>query len=248
MYHYITDPECRQYMGRQIWEEMLHNDTIVYICDSLDLDIAEVYEAYKNIPAIKAKDDFLMDVTADINSLNADTSTLEGKQDITKTAFLYWVVCEGIFFYSGFAMLLSMKDKIPGIGEQIEYTLRDESLHIQFGAKIINLIQQQYPEVWTEDFQQELIQIIQHAVDLEVQYAHEVLPRGIFGLNAGMFLDYMQFIGNRRLEVTNLKYKFPSDKNPFDFLSEAQDLIKAKNFFETRVTEYQQAGALDDDF
>ena len=248
LYHYITDPECRQYMGRQIWEEMLHNDTIVYVCESLKLDIEEVYEAYKNVPSIKAKDDFLMDVTGGINSLDADTSTLEGQRQVCKTAFLYWVVCEGIFFYSGFAMLLRLKDKIPGIGEQIEYTLRDESLHIQFGAKIINLIQTQYPDVWTDDFQAELIEILKEAVKLEIAYAQDVLPRGIMGLNSDMFIEYMEYIGNRRLEITNLDYQFESDRNPFDFLSEVQDLVKAKNFFETRVTEYQQAGALSDDF
>lgn len=248
MYNYIVDPECRQYMSRQIFEECLHNDTIVYICDSLKLDITEVYEAYQTIPAIKAKDDFLMSVTEGVDPRNIDTSTLEGKQAVAKSGFLYWVVCEGIFFYSGFAMLLSMKSKIPGIGEQIEYTLRDESLHIQFGGKIMTILQEQYPEIWTDDFKAELIELLKRAVELEVAYAHDVLPRGILGMNAKMFLEYMQYIGNRRLEIVNLGYRFEHDKNPFDFLSETQDLIKAKNFFESRVTEYQSSGALSDDF
>lgn len=249
MFRYITDPECRQYMSRQIWEECLHNDTIVYMCDSIqDLKINEIYEAYQNIPAIAAKDNFLMEVTKGINLNDIDTSTVKGKQQITKAAFIYWVICEGIFFFSGFAMLLALKSKIPGIGEQIEYTLRDESLHIQFGATLITKIKEQYPEIWTEEFQNELISYVQRAVELEITYAQDVLPRGILGLNSKMFLEYMQYIGNRRLESVGLNYKFDNDKNPFDFLSEVQDLIKAKNFFETRVIDYQSAGALEDDF
>jgi len=248
LYRYITDPECRQYMSRQIWEECLHNDTIVHICDALHLDLNEVYEAYSSVPAIKAKDDFLMDVTRGINISSMTSDTLEGKREIVKASFLYWIVCEGTFFFSGFAMLLALKEKIPGIGEQIEYTLRDESNHIKFGASLINKIKEQYPEIWNEKFEAELTEYLKKAVDLEIQYAKDVLPNGVLGLNSDMFIKYMQYIGNRRLESVGMKYRFENDTNPFDFLSEVQDLLKAKNFFETKVTEYQSAGALDDDF
>lgn len=247
MFKHITDPECRQYMARQIWEECLHNDTIVYICDSLNLNVDEVYEAYINIPSIKAKDDFLLRVTTSINK-NIDINTLEGKRAVIRAAFLYWIVCEGTFFFSGFAMLLAMKQKIPGIGEQIEYTLRDESGHIQFGTMLINKTREQYPEVCTREFEDTLIEYMNEAVQLEIAYAHDTLEGGVLGLNPKAFIDYMHYIGNRRLEATGFKYRFPGgDNNPFDFLSEVQDLLKCKNFFETRVTEYQSSGALVDD-
>ena len=247
LYQYITDPECRQYMSRQIWEECLHNDTVVHICDSLSLDIAEVYEAYKNIPSIKSKDDFLMSVTNGILN-DVDVTTTKGLQQVVRAAFLYWIVCEGTFFFSGFAMLLAMKDKIPGIGEQIEYTLRDESNHIKFGTTLINKIKEQNPQIWTNEFENELTEYLREAVALEIAYANDVLQGGILGLNSSMFVQYMEYIGNRRLEGIGMKYRFKSDTNPFKFLSEVQDLIKAKNFFETRVIEYQSSGALSDDF
>ena len=247
LFKYVTDPECRQYMARQMYEECLHNDTIVYICDSLDLDIDEVYEAYNNIPSIKAKDDFLMNITRGLGS-NIDSKTIEGQRELIKGAFTYWVVCEGTFFFSGFAMLLALSKKIPGICEQIQYTLRDESLHIQFGTTLLNKIKEQYPDAWDTTLEQELIVNLKAAVDLEVQYARDVLPRGILGLNADMFVDYMQHIANRRLEGLGLSFRYPNDKNPFPWLSETIDLQKQKNFFETKVTDYQNAGALDDDF
>lgn len=248
LFRYITDPECRQYMSRQMYEECLHNDTIVYICDSLDLDINEVYEAYENIPSIKSKDDFLMKVTTDLSRGDVDTSTLEGRREVTRGAFLYYIVCEGTFFFSGFAMLLALSEKIPGIAEQIQYTLRDESLHIEYGTTVLNKIKEQYPDVWTDEFESELTDHLKSAVDLEIQYAKDVLPRGILGLNSDMFIEYMQFIANRRLAGLGMKFRYDSDKNPFPWLSETIDLQKQKNFFETKVTEYQSAGSLADDF
>jgi ribonucleoside-diphosphate reductase beta chain len=248
LFKYITDPECRQFMARQMYEECLHNDTIVYICDSLDLDINEVYEAYENIPSIKAKDDFLMNITHELNQLDIDTSTPEGITEIIKAAFTYWVVCEGTFFYSGFVMLLALSEKIPGIAEQIQYTLRDESIHIKFGVGVLNKIREQHPDVWDEALDLELTNYLKQAVDLEIQYAKDALPEGILGLNADMFVDYMQFIANRRLESLGMNFRYDSDTNPFPWLSETIDLDKQKNFFESKVTEYQNAGALDDDF
>jgi ribonucleoside-diphosphate reductase beta chain len=248
MFRYVTDPECRQYMSRQMYEECLHNDTIVYICDSLDLDINEVYQAYETIPSIKAKDDFLMSITSKLSNNPVDTQTPEGVREVIKAAFIYWIVCEGTFFFSGFAMLLALADKIPGIAEQIQYTLRDESIHIQFGTKLLNKIREQHADVWDDDLDMELIGYLKKAVELEITYAKDVLPTGILGLNADMFVDYMQHIANRRLSGLGMKPQYEKDENPFPWLSEVIDLSKQKNFFETKVTEYQNAGALDDDF
>jgi len=248
LFKYITDPECRQYMARQMYEECLHNDTIVYICDSLDLDIDEVYQAYQTIPSIKAKDDFLMNVTSNLNNKQIDTSTDQGVREVIKAAFIYWIVCEGTFFYSGFAMLLAMSDKIPGIAEQIQYTLRDESIHIKFGTSVLNKIREQHSNVWDESLDQELVEYLKQAVDLEINYAKEALPKGILGLNADMFVNYMQNIANRRLASLGMVEQYEPSENPFPWLSETIDLDKQKNFFESKVTEYQNAGALADDF
>lgn len=245
---WITDPECRQYMARQMYEECLHNHTIVYICDALDLDVAEVYEAYSTIPAIKAKDDFLMRSTANLNDPSFETKTIEGKKALFVAAYIYWIICEGTFFFSGFAMLLSLSNKIPGIAEQIQYTLRDESIHIQFGTTLLNKLKEQYPEIWDRGMEEKLTKIMQEAVDLEIQYAKDVLPRGILGLNSDMFVDYMQYIANRRMEKLGMSFRYEKDRNPFPWLAEKIDIQKQKNFFETKVTDYQHEAVLKDDF
>jgi ribonucleoside-diphosphate reductase beta chain len=247
---WITDAECGQYIMRQAYEESLHNWTVVTCCDSFNLKVNDVYEAYINIPSIKAKDDFLMSITTSVNRADFSTSTLEGKKEFLRNLVIYYIVCEGTFFFSGFAMLLALgkQNKLPGLSDQIRYTLRDESLHIKFGTYLINTIKEQYPSVWTKKFETETIDYIKKAVDLEVAYAHDVLPRGILGLNAEMFIDYMKYIGNRRLEGIGIDYRFDSDSNPFPWLSELVDTQPMTNFFERKVKDYQSSGMLEDDF
>lgn len=249
-FKYITDAECRQYILRQAFEESLHNLTIVYICDSLDLDVDEVYRAYETVPSIKAKDDFLMGITSDLNRLDFSTSSLAGKKELLKNLFTYYIICEGTFFFSGFAMLLALgrQNKLQGVSDQIKYTLRDESLHIKFGTYLINTLIEQNPSIWTKSIQDEFVLHMKKTVELEVAYAKDVLPTGILGLNASMFVDYMQYIGNRRLESVGISYRFPSDHNPFPWLGEVVDVQAMSNFFERRVREYQQSGSLEDDF
>ena len=249
-FRFITDAECRQYILRQAFEESLHNLTVVYICDSLDLDIKEVFNAYDTIPSIKAKDDFLMGITSDISRPGFDSKTKEGKQEILRNLLTYYIVCEGTFFFSGFAMLLALgrQNKLQGISDQIKYTLRDESSHISFGTYVINSIIEQNPSIWTKDIKSEFVEHIKKAVELEIDYAKDVLPTGILGLNSEMFIDYMHYIGNRRLESIGIDFRFSSDKNPFPWLGEVVDVQAMGNFFERRVREYQQSGSLEDDF
>ena len=247
---WVTDAECRQYILRQAYEESLHNWTVVTCCDSYNLKVSEVYEAYLNVPSIKAKDDFLMEITTDVNRPDFSTKSVEGKKEFLRNLVSYYIVCEGTFFFSGFAMLLALgrQNKLPGLSDQIRYTLRDESIHIQFGTYLNNTIKEQNPSVWTKKFEKETVDHIIKAVELEIDYAKDVLPRGILGLNADMFIDYMQYIGNRRLEGIGIDYRFDSDKNPFPWLSEVVDTAAMTNFFERKVKDYQNSGSLEDDF
>ncbi len=246
---WVTDAECRQYILRQAYEESLHNWTVVTCCESFNLKVSEVYEAYMNIPSIKNKDDFLMEITTNTNRQDFSTKTTEGKREFLRNLITYYIVCEGTFFFSGFAMLLALgrQNKLTGLSDQIRYTLKDESLHIQFGTYLVNTIRKQYPSVWTKKFEEGIIENIKKAVELEISYAHDVLPRGILGLNADMFVDYMQFIGNRRLEGIGIDFRFDSDSNPFPWLSEVVDTGAMTNFFERKVKDYQNSGALIDD-
>lgn len=250
-YKYITDAECRQYISVQVKEEALHNHTIVHICASLNLNPKELYEAYCTIPSIKAKDDYLITVTEDLDiaAKKYAIESLEFKKKILNNLIIYYLICEGVLFYSGFAMLLSLnqQSKLKGIVEQIEYTVRDESLHVKFGTALINKIIEEYPELWTTEYKAQVKGYFDKAIQLEETYAKDVLPRGILGLNSEMFSSYIKFVSNRRMEGINLPYSYGKQVNPFPWLAEAMDLQVCTNFFEGKVKEYQ-TGALEDDF
>jgi ribonucleoside-diphosphate reductase beta chain len=139
---------------------------------------------------------------------------------------------------------MGRRNKMTGVAEQFQYILRDESMHMNFGIDVINQIKLENPHLWCKQFQQEMIDLITNAVDLEIQYAQDTMPRGILGLNANMFTEYLQFIANRRCSQIGLPEQYPGATNPFPWMSEVLDLKKEKNFFETRVTEYQTGGAL----
>lgn len=245
IFKHVTNPEVRQYLLRQMFEEAIHTHTFHYIVESLSLDQGEIFNMYREIPAIHDKDKFEMQFTEALIDPNLNTSTLEGAQGFLKNLIGYYIIMEGIFFYSGFAMILSLhrQNKMTGVGEQFQYILRDETIHLNFGIDLINGIKEENPNLWTESFQQEIIDLIKEAVELEVAYAKDCLPRGILGLTAPMFREYAQHIADRRLERIGLKAQYKS-KNPFPWMSETIDLGKEKNFFETRVTEYQSAGNL----
>ena len=245
IFRHVTNAECRQYLLRQAFEEAVHTHTFLYVVESLGLDEGEVFNMYHEVPAISRKDELEVELTAEILDPNFSTDTFEGAQAFLKNLIGYYLIMEGIFFYTGFVMVLSFhrRNLMTGIGEQFQYILRDETIHLNFGIDLINGIRNENPHLWTPEFQQGMIERIRAAVELEIAYAQDCLPRGILGLNADLFRDYVQFIADRRLERIGLATQYGSS-NPFPWMSETIDLGKEKNFFETRVNEYQSASAL----
>ncbi len=245
IFRHITNPEARQFLLRQGFEEAIHTHAFLYIVESLTLDHGEVFNMYNEVNSINEKDKFEMELTADILKDGFTTSTPEGAQKFLENLIGFYIIMEGIFFYSGFAMILSFmrQNKMVGVAEQFQYILRDETVHLNFGIDLINTIKEENPGLWSATFQAHIIEKIKQAVELEIKYAEDCLPRGILGLTAPMFRDYVQYIADRRLERIGLKALYNS-KNPFPWMSETIDLGKEKNFFETRVTEYQSASNL----
>ncbi|MCH2177231.1 MAG: ribonucleotide-diphosphate reductase subunit beta [Mariniblastus sp.] len=246
VFKHITNAECRQYLLRQAFEEAVHGHTFLYVVESLGLDEGEVFNMYNEVPAIARKDAFEMELTKEVLDPDFTTTTFEGAQSLLKNLIGFYLIMEGIFFYTGFVMILSFhrRNLMKGIGEQFQYILRDESIHLNFGIDLINGIKAENPHLWTPEFQQQMIDRVRESVELEIAYAEDCLPNGVLGLNAKLFRDYVQFIADRRLERIGLATQYGSS-NPFPWMSETMDLAKEKNFFETRVTEYQTGGTLD---
>ncbi|BBM02397.1 ribonucleotide-diphosphate reductase subunit beta [Microbulbifer sp. GL-2] len=246
IYRHITNPECRQYLLRQSFEEAIHTHAYQYCVESLGMDEGEVFNMYREVPAVAKKAAWSLSHTQAIGDPNFKTGTVESDQELLRNLIAFYAVTEGIFFYCGFSQILSMgrRNKMTGVAEQFQYILRDESMHLNFGIDVINQIKLENPHLWTAEFQQEVTQMILEGMELEVAYARDTMPRGVLGMNANMMEEYLQFIANRRLSQLGLKEQFPGAQNPFPWMSEIMDLRKEKNFFETRVIEYQTGGAL----
>jgi ribonucleoside-diphosphate reductase beta chain len=246
VYRHITNPECRQYLLRQAFEEALHTHAYQYVIESLGMDEAAVFNMYREVPSVATKAEWSLKYTQSLGDPTFHTGTIENNQRLLRDLIAFYVVFEGIFFYVGFTQILSMgrRNKMTGTSEQFQYILRDESMHLNFGIDVINQIKIENPSLWTEEFKQEAINMIKEGVALEYQYALDTMPRGILGLNAEMFKEYLHFIANRRCAQIGLPQQYPNATNPFPWMSEIMDLKKEKNFFETRVTEYQTGGAL----
>jgi len=246
IFKHVTNAECRQYLLRQAFEEAVHTHTFLYVVESLGLSEGEVFNMYNEVPAIARKDAFEMELTKEIIDPDFSTDSFEGLQAFIRNLIGFYIIMEGIFFYAGFAMMLALKrqNKMVGIGEQFEYIMRDESIHLAFGCDLINTIVAENPEIWTEQFQEDIVRLIKISVELEKRYAFDACPEGLLGINAQQFSNYVEYIADRRLERINLPKQYGRE-NPFPWMSQSVDLNKEKNFFETRVTEYQSAGSLE---
>ncbi|ALT78187.1 ribonucleotide-diphosphate reductase subunit beta [Paucibacter sp. KCTC 42545] len=245
-YRHITAPECRQFLLRQAFEEAIHTHAYQYIVESLGLDEAEIFNAYNEVKSIRDKDEFLIPFIEAIMDPHFHTGTPETDQTLLKSLIVFACLMEGLFFYVGFTQILAMgrQNKMTGAAEQYQYILRDESMHCNFGIDLINQLKMENPHLWTADFKAEIKALFMKAVDLEYAYAEDTMPRGVLGLNASMFKGYLRYIANRRATQIGLEELFPNEENPFPWMSEMIDLKKERNFFETRVIEYQSGGAL----
>ncbi len=245
VYKHITSPECRMYLLRQGYEEAIHTHAYQYIVESLGMDESKIFNMYREVESIYNKDNMVLALNEGIFDPNFKTGTFENDQKFLENLIVFSLIMEGIFFYSSFAVMFGFQrqNKLTGSAEQIQYIMRDESQHLNFGSNMINAIKEEQPELWTPEFQQHIVDLVKRAVVLEYTFATEVFPRGIFGMNADGFKQYIEHIADRRLVTIGLPTQY-NVENPFPWMGEAVDLNKEKNFFETRVTEYKTGGQL----
>jgi ribonucleoside-diphosphate reductase beta chain len=239
-YRHITAPECRQFLLRQAFEEAIHTHAYQYIVESLGLDESEIFNAYNEVQSIRDKDQFLIPFIDAISDPHFHTGTHENDQTLLKSLIVFACLMEGLFFYVGFTQILALgrQNKMTGAAEQYQY------MHCNFGIDLINQLKLENPHLWTSEFKAEIKALFMKAVELEYQYAEDTMPRGVLGMNASMFKGYLRYIANRRATQIGLETLFPNEENPFPWMSEMIDLKKERNFFETRVIEYQSGGAL----
>jgi ribonucleoside-diphosphate reductase beta chain len=241
----LTAAELKHAALRQIAEESIHMDSLLHIIGSLNIDLDEVTAKFEDIPSIRHKNGFITRQMPELK-MGLDLTRTANKQKFAKAVFGITQVMEGTQFYALFAMILSLhrQNKMTGIGQMFQYTLRDESNHIALGRYLLQELIKENPDVWTDEFRQELIQFMREGVQLEKEFVVDCLPEDVVGLTQRDFGDYVDYNADRRLTSLGLPPLSSVKSNPFLWLDEVMFLKKEKNFFETRVTEYQTGGSV----
>ena len=241
----VTASELKLVLGRHAHEENIHADSLLYMISSLGINPHECEAMFEDVETIKQKNEFVTRISKSLRR-DLDFTKTENKQLLAKNIFAFGQCMEGTQFYGLFGMILSLyrQGKFPGIGQMFRYTLRDESNHIDVFRHLFLSLIEENPDVWTPDFQQELVDLMKEAVRLEKDFINDCLPVAGVGLSAAEFSGYIDFIADRRLEGVGLHPLNPGVTNPLPWLAELMDVRKEQNFFEGRVTEYQKASAL----
>ena len=239
IYPYLKAPETHLYLAKQMWEEANHSMAFEYLLETFPVDREKIFNAHIDVPSIKAKEDFITGYL-DRMTESLDVETVEGKKEFVKNLIAYNIVMEGIWFYSGFMVALSFRqrNKLKNFGSLIDWTLRDESLHLKFGINLILTILEENPEIVTEKFSQEIKDIIIKGVELENKYNQDMFPNGILGLNADYVNQYVQYVADRRLEELGFEAHY-NVTNPAQWMASATDVMELVNFFETQNTSYE---------
>lgn len=239
IYKHITNPECRQFLLRQAFEESMHTEAYVYCAESLGLDQALTFNQYRENHSMIQKDNWCLEYS---NGLFVPAGEISPEELITNLIAFY-AIMEGMFFYCGFANVLSMgrRGRMPGVAEQFQLIMRDEGQHVNFGMTMIRQIFTDVPNLNKPYVMKKAVEIIMEGTYLEKVFSTDVMGDGVQGMNPRIMHQYLEFIADRRLMDLGLPIQF-GVQNPMQWMSEQMDFRKEVNFFENRVTDYMVGG------
>ena len=240
VYPYLSAAECHLYLAKQMWEEANHCMAFEYVLETFPIDRDKAYSSHVEVPSMAAKEAFEVKYITRMTSDTLDISTVEGKQDFVRNLVAYNIILEGIWFYSGFMVALSFRQRnlLRNFGSLIDWIVRDESLHLQLGINLILTVLEENPEVATDEFAAEIRQMIVEAVAMEEKYNRDLLPTGIVGVTADIVNDYVKYLTDRRLEELGFEPEF-GVANPAKWMATANDTLQLVNFFEATNTSYE---------
>ena len=240
VYPYLKSPECHLYLAKQMWEEANHCVAFEYVLETFPVNRVELYKVHTLTESMVNKENFINKYLKRMTEVSLDIETPEGKKDFIRNLVAYSIVMEGIWFYSGFMVVLSFRqrNKLKNFASLINWVIRDESLHLKFGMTLILHILEESPEILTAEFAEEIRNVVIEGVELEVAYNKDLFPNGILGLNSDYVNQYVKYVADRRLEELGMP-KHYNVSNPAKWMSTATDVYELVNFFEQQNTAYE---------
>lgn len=240
IYPYVNAAEAHLYLSKQMWEEANHFMSFEYIIETFPFDREEIYAAGYGKQSLKNKSDFQTKYVSRMLNDKLDVTTTEGKKDFVRNLVAYNIVLEGIWFYSGFMVGMSFRQRnlLRNVGSLLDWITKDENLHLTFGINLLLTILDENPDLQTEEFANEIRELILEAVRLEEAYNNDMLPKGILGLNADYVNQYVKYMTDRRLEELGFEPEY-NVSNPAKWMAAANDTLELVNFFESTNTSYE---------
>jgi len=239
----MTAPELQIYQARQVYEEALHTWTYQHCIESIGLDQSEIYNRYRVVPAIHHKIQIANRRMSSVMRSDIDMKDPAELHNFVMSYLFFAAVFEGSWFYNGFSPIFSLQRRglMKGTAEQLQYIMRDEVMHAGFGIRVVRqIIREEHIQLDAAALQEMWLE----AEAAEADYARYLLPEPILGYSADDHIQQFRFIANRRAKQLDIAEPFPDAVNALPWLDEQANLKKEKNFFETRVTEYQTGGGL----
>ncbi len=240
VYPYVNAAECHLYLAKQMWEEANHCMSFEYVLETFPIDRDEAYAAHVQTPSMARKEEFETKFIKRMTEQTLDINTTEGKKDFVRNLVAYNIILEGIWFYSGFMVALSFRQRnlLRNFASLIDWVVRDESLHLKFGINLILTVLEENEDLQTEEFAAEIKQMILDGVEMEEAYNRDLLPHGILGLNADYINQYVKYLADRRLEELGFGVHYKVG-NPAKWMAAANDTLQLVNFFESTNTSYE---------
>ena len=254
LYQHINSPEARMYLSRQLYEEALHVQFYLTLLDTYIPDHderAEAFAAIENIPSIRSKAEFCFKWMSSMEELT-EIQTREERKQFLLNLICFAACIEGLFFFAAFAYVYFLRSKglLNGLAAGTNWVFRDESCHMNFAFEVVKTIREEEPELFDEDLSNRIVEMLDDAIEVESQFAEDVLSGGVAGMSTADTRTYLEFVADQRLAQLGLPKRYGS-KNPFDFM-ELQDVQELTNFFERTVAAYQHGVegdvAFDEDF
>jgi ribonucleoside-diphosphate reductase beta chain len=243
VYPYVNAAECHLYLAKQMWEEANHCMSFEYVLETFPIDRDEAYAAHVETPSMARKEEFETKIIKRMTEETLDITTTDGKKDFVRNLVAYNIILEGIWFYSGFMVALSFRQRnlLRNFASLIDWVVRDESLHLKFGINLILTVLEENEDLQTEEFADEIKQMIIDGVEMEEAYNKDLLPNGILGLNSDYINQYVKYLADRRLEELGFEPHYKVS-NPAKWMAAANDTLQLVNFFETTNTSYEVNG------
>ena len=228
-------------------QETIHAVAYSYLNETLGL---EDFDAFLHEEATSDKFELLMNTKADYIHHDLDDDP-EARKEVARSLAIFSAFAEGVSLYSSFAVLYSfqLRNLLKGIGQQMKWSVRDESLHSRMGCKLFNHMCEEYPEL-REESKEDIYNAAKLIVELEEKFIDKMFEMGdLENLKSTDLKEFIKQRTNDKLKELGYEEIFVVNQeksSKLDWFYHLTGGVTHTDFFAIRPTDYSKAGEDDD--